>query len=88
MTEPHGNTHSTRDIVVTLVSRQYVIGRVSANTKTQAFIETRSNRAAALARAFELARSKHRVFLTHPQNHTSVLAGRAESGRHAKGFRQ
>ena len=74
-----------------LVSRQYVIGRVNVNTKTQAFIETRPNRAAALARAFELAGNNHRVFLTHPQNHTSVPADRAVSRRRErreKGFRQ
>jgi len=38
-------------------------------------------RNAALARAFELAGNNHRVFLTHPHNHTSVPADRAESGR-------
>jgi hypothetical protein len=70
--------------VVTLVSGLYAIGRITADAKTQAFLETQPNLPAAIARACELAAGDGRVFLAHGQNHTSVPADCPERGEPAK----
>jgi len=60
----------TGDLMVTRLGRRFAIGRISADGKTQAFIETQSNRAAALARARALACSGQCVFIRDADRHT------------------
>ena len=72
------------DIVVTPVAGHYAIGRVTADGKTQAFIEVQSDCAAAISRACELAGDQHRVFLAHSMRQTSALIDCTELGRYAE----
>jgi hypothetical protein len=51
------------DIVVTSVARHYVVGRVTADRRTQVPIEAQAHRADALSRACLLAVADQRVFL-------------------------
>jgi rubredoxin len=56
-------TISEGDIVVTAVAKHYAIGRMTAGTETQEFLESKDDRAEALRRACALARPNRRVFL-------------------------
>jgi hypothetical protein len=51
------------DIVVTSVAHHYVVGRVTADRRTQVLIEAQAHRADALSRACMLAVAGQRVFL-------------------------
>jgi hypothetical protein len=61
------------DLVVTPVAGHYAIGRVTADGRTQAFIEVQSDCAAAIISACELAGDEHRVFLAQGMRHGSEL---------------
>jgi hypothetical protein len=66
------------DIVVTCVAGRYAIGRVTADAKTQSFLEVQSDRTVALARACALVSGDHRVFLAHGTRYESVQVDCAE----------
>lgn len=72
------------DIVVTPVAGHYAIGRITADAKTQAFIETQPRRMAALTRACALVRPDRRVFLAHGSRHESVVIDRTNLGEYAQ----
>jgi hypothetical protein len=73
MTTPREASAVERDIVVTPVGRQYAIGRLNRDAKTQSLIETQPDLYKALTRACELAGDDHRVFVAHAQRHTTSL---------------
>jgi hypothetical protein len=69
------------DIVVTCVAGRYAIGRLTADAKTQSFLEVQSDRTVALARACTLVSGNHRVFLAHGTRYESVQVDCAEAQR-------
>jgi hypothetical protein len=83
MIRPQQSSAVEGDIVVTPVAGQYAIGRVTADARTQAFIETQPHRTVALKRACELAGTEHRVFFAHSNRQTSVPIDCAELGPQA-----
>jgi hypothetical protein len=73
MIKPREPSAVERDIVVTPLGRQYAIGRLNPDAKTQSLIETQPDLYKALTRACELAGDDHRVFVAHAQRHTTAL---------------
>ena len=81
MTTPREASAVERDIVVTPLGRQYAIGRLNPDAKTQSLIETQPDLDKALTRACELAGDDHRVFVAHAQRHTTSLVDCADLAR-------
>ena len=83
MVRPADSATVEGDIVVTPIAGQYAIGRVTADGRTQAFLEAQSDCTAALKRACDLAGHDQRVFLAHSTRQTSVLVDCSKLEQHS-----